>query len=258
MTSTRTTATTPWTPTALRRTAFLGGALYLVTFVSSIPAVFLLRPVLDPSYVLGAGADTQVLWGAVLDIVNPLACIGTAVVLYPVVKRQSQALALGFVTSRLLEAAILMTGVLSLLAVVTLRQDLGATADAGALVTVAAGLVAVRDWAFLLGTGLAVPNALLLGTLMYRSRLVPRFIPLMGLVGAPMLLVSNGLTMLGLNDQFSLLSAIALPGIFFWELSLGIYLVVKGFRPSPITAELLARSDHRPHVVAPVPAEVTR
>ena len=244
----------PATPTALRRTAFLAGALYLLTFASSIPAVFVLDPVLsDPAYVLGAGADTRVIWGAVLDIINPLACIGTAVVLYPVLKRQSQALALGFVTSRVLEAAILMTGVLSLLAVVTLRQDLGATAgsDTDALVAVAAGLVAVRDWAFLLGTSLAIPNALLLGTLMYRSRLVPRAIPLMGLIGAPLLLIANGLTLFGLNDQLSLLSAVALPGIFFWELSLGVYLVVKGFRPSPLTAALLAADEAAPHEAAP-------
>ena len=233
----------PRTPTALRRTAFLGGALYVLTFLSSIPAVALIGPVLnDPRYVLGPGADTQVLWGAVLDIVNPIAAVGTAVVLYPVVRRQNQALALGFVASRLLEAATLMVGVLSVLAVVTLRQDLGTTGDAS-LVTVAAGLVAVRDWAFLIGTSAAVANALLLGTLMYRSGLVPRVIPLMGLVGAPLLLLGNGLTMFGLSDQLSALTVVTLPGIFFWELSLGIYLMVKGFRPSPVTAGLLADDD---------------
>lgn len=223
----------------LRRTALLAGALYLLTFAASIPAVFVLDPVLnDPGYVLGPGADTQVTVGALLDIVNALACIGTAVVLYPVVKRQNLALALGFVTSRVLEAAIIMTGVVSLLAVVTLRQEFAGdpAADADALVTVAAALVAVRDWTFLFGPGLAAANALLLGTLMYRSRLVPRLIPLMGLVGAPLLLAANTATMFGVNDQLSVLSALALPGIFFWELSLGVYLVVKGFKPSPLTA----------------------
>jgi hypothetical protein len=231
----------PRTRAALRRTAFLAGALYALTFASSIPAVLMLGPVLnEPGYVLGSGSDTQVLSGVVLDIINALACVSTAVVLYPVVKRQSQSVALGFVTSRVLEAAILLTGVLSLLAVVTLRQDAAGTAgsDPGSLITVAAGMVSLRDWAFLIGTSFAVPNALLLGTLMYRSRLVPRAIPLIGLVGAPLLLVSNGLTMFGLNDQFSPLSLIALPGIFFWELSLGIYLMVKGFRPSAITDDI--------------------
>jgi len=227
--------------TSLRKIALLAGALYLTTFLSAIPAVFLLDPVLsDPRYVVGPGDDTRVLFGSLLDIVNALACIGTAVVLFPVVRRQNESLALGFVASRILEAAIIFIGIVSLLAVVTLRQDLGgaAGADEESLITVAAGLVAVRDWTFLFGPGLAVANALLLGTLMYRSRLVPRVIPLMGLVGAPLLLASNTATMFGVNEQFSVLSAVALPGIFLWELSLGVYLVVKGFRPSPVTAEL--------------------
>lgn len=242
---------TPRTTTAevrtrsLRRIALLAGALYLVTFLASIPAVFVLDPVLnDPQYVVGPGADTRVTFGALLDIVNALACIGTAVVLFPVVKRQSEALALGFVAARVLEAAIIFVGIVSLLAVVTLRQDLGGTAgaDPDALVTTGAALVAVRDWTFLFGPGLAAANALLLGTLMYRSRLVPRAIPVMGLVGAPLLLASNTATMFGVNEQLSLLSALALPGIFFWELSLGLYLVIKGFRPSPVTAGFGATS----------------
>lgn len=222
-----------------RKTAALAGALYLLTFAASIPALFVLAPVLsDPGYIVGPGADTRVLFGGLLDIVNALAAIGAAVVLFPVVKKVNEAAALGFVAARVLEAAIIFTGVVSLLAVVTLRQDLaGATgAEADSLVTVGAALVAVRDWTFLFGPGMAVANALLLGSLMWRSRLVPRVIPLMGLVGAPLLLASNTATMFGVNEQFSLLSLVALPGIFFWELSLGVYLVVKGFRPSPLTA----------------------
>jgi hypothetical protein len=237
--STRT-PTTPRTRTdPARVTAFLAGSLYVLTFLASIPAVVLLDPLLsDPAYVLGAGSDTTVLLGVTLDIVNALACIGTAVVLFPVVKRQNETLALGFVTSRVLEAAIIFIGVVSILAVITLRQDHAANGagEAGALVVAQAALVAVRDWTFLLGPGLAVANALLLGTLMYRSRLVPRAIPLMGLIGAPLLLASNTATMFGLNEQLSIPSALAVAGIFFWELSLGVYLMAKGFRPATITA----------------------
>ena len=225
---------------SLRRIAFLAGALYVLTFLSSIPAAaYFLLPVLDdPSYIVGPGQDARVTFGALLDVVNALACIGTAVVLYPVVRHQSQALALGFLASRILEAAIILPGVISLLAVVALRRDLaGASgAEADTLVTVGAALVAFRDGTFLLGPGMASANALLLGSLMYRSRLVPRVIPLMGLVGAPLLLAANTATMFGVNDQLSVLSLLALPGIFFWELSLGIYLMVKGFRPVPLMA----------------------
>ncbi len=240
MTITSPTAATSAIPVdPLRRTAFLAGALYLTTFAASIPALFVLDPVLsDPNYIVGPGADTRVVLGGLLDIVNALACIGTAVVLFPVVKRQNESLALGFVTSRLLEAAIISIGVVSLLAVVTLRRDSAgaAGADADSLVDVGASLVAVRDWTFLLGPGvMAAINALLLGTLMYRSGLVPRAIPLMGLIGAPLLLSAKIGTIFGVNDDVSLWSLIALAPIFSWELSLGVWLVVKGFRPSLVT-----------------------
>jgi len=228
----------------LRKTALAGGAFYLLTFLSSIPALPLLGPVLNnPDYIIGSGADTRVIWGCLLDVVNALTCVGSAVALFPVVKRQSEALALGFVTSRLIEAAVVMIGVVSLLAVVTLRQPGATGAEADTLVTVGQSLVAVRDWTFLFGPNLmATVNALLLGTLMYRSGLVPRIIPTMGLIGAPLLFGVTMATVFGLTDHGSLWWALVAP-IFCWELSLGLYLVIKGFKPSPVTAGMVgARS----------------
>lgn len=224
-----------------RATAFVAGVLYLITFVSSIPAVFLLTPVLtDPNYILGAGADTRVLWGTLLDLVNALACIGTAVALYAVVKRQHQGLALGFVTTRMFEAAIIVIGVVSLLAVVSLRQAGAAGTDPESMLAVGRALVAIRDWTFLFGPGLMPAfNAVLLGTLMYRSRLVPRVIPMMGLIGAPLLISSTIGTMFGVNEPMTAWSGIATAPIFLWELSVGLYMTFKGFRPS---AQLMARS----------------
>jgi hypothetical protein len=223
---------------SLRKTALIGGGLYLITFISSIPAVFLLAPVLDnPDYIIGSGNDTQILVGCFLDLINAFACIGTAVVLYPVVKRQNGSAALGFVTSRVIEAAIIVIGVLSLLTVVTLRQDLAGTAgaDAASLVTTGQSLVATRNWTFLLGPNLmAGINALLLGSLMYRSRLVPRVIPLMGLIGGPLFIAASIAVFFGAS---SLLLIVVIP-VALWEFSLGIYLVIKGFKPCPITAEM--------------------
>jgi hypothetical protein len=225
---------------SLRKTALIGGGLYLITFISSIPAWFLLAPVLDnPDYIIGSGSDTQVLLGCFLDLINAFACVGTAVALYPVVKRQNGSAALGFVTSRVMEAAIIVIGVVSLLTVVTLRQDLAGTAgaDAASLVTTGQSLVATRDWTFLLGPDLmAGINALLLGTLMYRSRLVPRVIPLMGLIGGPLLIAASVAIFFGAS---SLLLIAAIP-VALWEFSLGVYLVVKGFRSCAITAEMTA------------------
>ena len=218
---------------SLRKTALIAGVIYLLTFVS-IPTLILYRSVRDdPNYIVGPGPDTLVILGGLLEIVVALACIGTAVVLYPVVKRQNEAAAMGFVGVRVLEAATIFTGVAILLTVVTLRQT---DAGADALATGQA-LVALNGWVTLLGQGfLPAVNALLLGSLLYRSRLVPRIIPLVGLIGAPLLVASGVATLFGLNDQVSGLSAIAVLPIALWEFSLGVYLIVKGFQPAPITA----------------------
>jgi 4-amino-4-deoxy-L-arabinose transferase-like glycosyltransferase len=225
----------------LRRTAMIAGALYLLTFASSIPARFyFLDPVLsDPDYILGSGSDTRVLVGGLLEMVNALACIATAVVLFRVVKRQSETLALGFVASRLLEAAIISVGVVSLFAVVTLRQDVAgaAGADDASLVAVGTSLVAVYEWTFVFGPNvMAAANALLLGTLMYRSGLVPRAIPLLGLVGAPVLLAASIGVAFGTHDVSAGVHGLLAAPIFVWELSLGVYLVTKGFKPSRVIA----------------------
>lgn len=233
----RPTATTRAPMSSMRKTALAGGVLYLITFIASIPAVFLLAPVLsNPAYIVSAGADSQVLFGAFLDLITALAGIGTAVALYPVIKRHSQAASIGFVTTRMFEGAVIVIGVVSLIAIVNLRQA-GAVAgtDASALVAVGQGLVAVRDVTFLVGPGLMPGlNAVFLGYVLYRSRLVPRLIPAMGLIGAPLFLVSATLSILGVNEQVSLLSGLALPLIFVWELSVGLWLTFKGFRPSAI------------------------
>lgn len=218
--------------TDTRRTALLAGLLYLLTFVASIPALPLLAPVLDdPLFVQSPGPAPGVVAGGLLDLVNAAACVGTAVVLYPIVRRWGEAGALGFVTSRVLEAAIIALGVISLLAVVSLRLD---GSGGGQEVAVARALVAVRDQTFLLGPGLmSAVNALLLGRLMLRSRLVPRLIPALGLVGAPLQLASVLATMFGVNDQVSVASAIAVVPIFCWELSLGLWLAIRGFADAP-------------------------
>ena len=243
--------TTVRMPDWTRKYALAAGTFYLITFAASIPAAFyFLTPVLDnPDYIVSSGADTRVVVGCLLDLVNALACIGTAVAVFPVVKRQNESLALGFVTSRMFEATVIMIGVVSLLAVVTLRQDLGGTAgaDRAGLVTTGHALVAVRDFTFQFGPNVsAALNALLFGTLLYRSRLVPRIIPTMGLIAAPLLLAASIATVLGLTEQGSVWFG---PGgflIFAWELSVGIYMVVKGFKPSPITTTTIPEAGGQP------------
>jgi hypothetical protein len=187
-------------------------------------------------WILSSGSHTGVLVGGFLEVVVALAGIGTAVTLYPVVKRENDGMALGFVAARVLEAGMIFTGVVSLLSLVSLRHNLGAAAGANAatLVTTAASHVAVYNWAFLLGQSLMPAiNALLLGTLLYRSRLVPRVIPVIGLIGAPLLICTVIATLFGGFKLGSPMPAALL--VAAWELSLGVWLVVKGFKPSPLT-----------------------
>ena len=225
----------------LRRTASLTGWLFIVTFVASIPAFFIFyEPVLDhPNYIVGAGADNRIALGALLEMIVIIANIGTAVVLFPILKRQNESLALGYVTARVMESAFIAVGILCLMAVVTLRQDVGAAGGAS-LVSDGRSLVAIHDWTFLLGPGwvVGVGNGLILGYLMYRSGLVPRGMAMLGLIGGPLIILSGTLVLFDVIEPGSGAQVIATIPEFFWELSLGIYLIVKGFRPSPITAGL--------------------
>jgi hypothetical protein len=225
--------------TSTRKTALVAGVCYLITFIS-IPTLALYRPVLNNrDWIISSGGHTGMLVGGFLEVIAALAAIGTAVTLYPVVKRQNEGAALGFVAARVLEAVMIFTGVVSLLSLVTLRQDLGAAAgaNAAALVTTGAAHVAIYKWTFLLSQSIMPGiNALLLGSLMYRSRLVPRIIPVVGLIGAPFLICTVIATLFG-GMKLGSPEFAAVP-VAAWELSLGVWLVVKGFRPSPITAAI--------------------
>jgi Domain of unknown function (DUF4386) len=225
-----------------RTIATVTGVLFLITFIASIPAAFVLYPPLlnDPNYIISAGADMRVKLGALLEVIVVVANIGTAVVLYPLLKRQNEAVTLGYVTARVVESTVIMIGIFSLLSVVTVRQDFAGAAgtDAAALVPIGRALVAFHGWTFLLGPGFlaGLGNGILLGYLMYRSGLVPRGMAMLGLIGGPLLIASMVAVLFGVYEQVSLPSAIATIPEFLWELSLGLYLIVKGFQPSPITA----------------------
>jgi hypothetical protein len=237
-------AATPTDP--MRNHARAAGIFYLLTFVSSIPALILIGPVLhNADYVTSAGQDTRVLWGCLLDSVNALTAVGSAVALYPVVKRQNGSMALGFVTSRMLEAAVVMIGVVSLLAVVTMRQDFTG-GDAASLTVTANALVDVRNWTFLFGPGLMPAfNAVLLGTLLYRSRLVPRIIPTVGLIGAPLLFAAFSAILFGGIEQLSPISGIMTLPVAAWEHSIGLWMTFKGFSPSsPVLPTISSEDQH--------------
>jgi Domain of unknown function (DUF4386) len=220
-----------------RKIATLTGWLMVVTFVTSIPAYFLYAPVRDnPDTITGAGADptASVALGAVLELILIIANVGTAVVPYAVFKRYSEGLALGYVAARLVEAIFIAIGIISLLAFLFMRQEGTAGTDAA----LGEAFVAINERAFLIGPGFfaGVANGMILGYLMYRSGLVPRRLAMLGLIGGPLIVVSGIAVMFDVIDRGSTLQGIATIPEFIWELSFGIYLIVKGFKPTPILA----------------------
>jgi hypothetical protein len=218
-----------------RRIARITGWLWIVTFITSIPARFIFyAPVLEEGkdYVLGQGDDamTLIAFGALLELILIIANIGTAVVPYSIHKRQHEAGALAYVTARVMECMFIAVGILCMLAISTLRQDAPSGLDAA----LGQGLEAVYEWSFRLGPGfvVGVGNGLILGWLMYRSELVPRGLAIFGLIGGPLIIIAGVLVMFDVIEGGGPVQGLMTIPEAFWELSIGIYLVVKGFRPS--------------------------
>lgn len=222
-----------------RRLAQTFGVLYLVTFVTSIPALWLYQPVLkDPAgYIGGAGHNGEILLGAFLELLLIIANIGTAVVVYPLLKRVSEICALGYVTARIVECSFILVGILTMVAVVTLQRNPSAGTDA-TLGSIAYTLAAIKDWTFLFGPGfvVGVGNGLLLGYLMYRSELMPRPLAALGLVAGVLICISGVAVMFGVAKSGGPFQGVATVPEFLWELSLGIYPLVWGFKNAPILA----------------------
>jgi hypothetical protein len=221
-----------------RRTARAAGVLYLLTFVS-IPTLVLYAPVKDSvgTFIGGDGSETGVLWGTASELVVGLTGIATAVVLYPVLKRVSRSAALGLVTARLLETSLIFVGVIHLLTILSLRHQVtgGAAVDGAALVTVGQSLAAGYNATFLVSQSLMpVACDLLLAYLLFRSGLVPRVLPIIAAVGAPLLLASDIAVFVGVYPQVSPVAALAALPVAVFEFSLGVYLIVKGFKPAAV------------------------
>lgn len=219
--------------------ARLTGLLFIVTFATSIPPVltFYVPALSDPAFILGGEFDAGISWGALLEMLLIAANIGTAIALYPVLRKQSEVLSIGFVTARLMESCFIAVGIVALLALNTLRLHAG-SADEASMLVAGQALVAIHDWTFRLGPGVVVGvgNGLILGYLMWRTRLVPRSLSIFGLIGGPALLVAGTAIMFGIIDIGSMPQMIATVPEFFWELSLGFWLLVRGFNPAAVAA----------------------
>ncbi len=200
-----------------QRDARIFGVLFILTFLTSIPAALLFQSVLDDpaAYLAGSGNDNQIYLAVLLEFLLILANVGTAVVLYPIARRQSRVLALGYVAARIMECVFIAAGIIFVLGIVSLRQDSPDAAD------LAVSLAALKDWTALFGPGLVVPfgNGLILGYLMYKSGLVPRRMTWFGLIGGPILLIGNIVTLVdgwGANERVS--SSLGGPGVHLGSL----------------------------------------
>jgi hypothetical protein len=215
-----------------QRAARLFGVLFIITFITSIPALGLFQPVLDDpvAYITGGGKDNQIYLGALLEFFLIVSAVGTAVVLYPIARRQNEALAIGYVAARIIECVFIAAGIIFVLGVVSLRHDLSSAHDA------AFTLAALKDWTFLFGPGFfPLGNGLLLGYLMYRSGLVPRRMAWLGLIGGPLLFIASVGVLFDWWNAGGTVHSLATIPEFIWELFLGVYCTIWGFRKdSPI------------------------
>jgi len=241
-----------------QKVARIAGWLFIATIVTSIPAALLYGPLLHHhSYIVGGGSDTQIAVGAFLEILLVIANVGTAVVLFPIIKRQSESMSLGYVASRTLESTVIVIGIVSVLTVVKLRQDVAGAvgADKASLILTGRQLVAFHNWTFLLGPSFcaAFGNGILLGTVMYRSALVPRRLALLGVVGGPLAFIAAIGALFNVYDQNSAAQSVLTIPEILWEVSLGVYLVVKGFTATGLSALDIPQRAHTPAAPALAP-----
>ncbi|MGY1755178.1 DUF4386 domain-containing protein [Blastococcus sp. SYSU D01042] len=227
-----------------RGSAVAAGWFFVVAFGAAVAGLALYQPALgDPGYVLGPGADGQVLLGGLLELLLAGSCIGTAVALYPVIRQHGPSTALGYVCGRLLEAALICVGIVATLSLVSLRR--AGTGDDDALTTAARTLIALHDWTFLLGPGLVIGvNSVLLAWLMHRSRLVPRWIARLGLGGGALVLASSTAVLFGVYAQTSAAALLAAVPVAAWEMCLAVRLIARGFAP-PATEATTTRLHQR-------------
>jgi len=214
------------------------GVLYLLTFITSIPALALYEPALrhPVAFVAGSGNVNEIYFGAFLELLLILANIGTAVVIVPIMRRQFEDLSIGYVTVRIVESTFILVGILAMLTIATLQQQ-----SAGAVEgTVAYTLAAIKDWTFILGPGFMVGwgNGLILGYMMYRTGLVPRAWTWLGLIGGPLIIITGTAVMFGGGHPSGSLQGLCTIPEAAWELFLGVYCTIWGFkRDAPILSQ---------------------
>ena len=227
-----------------RDIAIFVGVLYILAAVTAIIGFALYQPILnDPEYIIkGSANETQVIWGAFNELILAFSIIGISVMMYPIVNKENENIAIGYVCFRIVEAILIIIGIISLLSIVTLSQEFVTSVAPNASSYLIAGklLVILHNWTFLFGPNLALgPSTLMMSYFLYDSKLVPRFISVMGLVGGTLILACALLVMFGVFLQVSIWGAIFAIPVFAYEMSLAVWLIVKGFNSSVVYSSLV-------------------
>lgn len=216
------------------------GVLFILAAVTSIiGGLILYKPILnDPDYLIqGSAHANEVVLGAVMELILVVSAVGTATTMFPILRKFNEAIALWHVCFRFLEAVVITVGVISVLSLLTLSQDYVAVGapDIASYQVSGKLLKAVHDYTFLLGPNFFLGiNTMMYSYIFYKSRLVPRFIPMLGLTGSGLIILAALLEMFGVIDQISAWGAILALPIFANEMTLAVWLIMKGFNVSAV------------------------
>ncbi|HQW25439.1 MAG TPA: DUF4386 domain-containing protein [Saprospiraceae bacterium] len=229
-----------------RSNAIAAGILFIIAAVAAMTGRILYGPILaDPDYIIkGTAHEAQVLWGAFFEILTAFAVIGTPVALFPVLRKYNQSLAIATVSFRLLETTMIIVGILSLLTIVTLSHEFTneINPDTTSYLLAGKSLLAFQNWTFAFGPNVALgPSTFMTGYLLYRSKLVPRFISILGMVGGPVIFTCGVLVMFGMFTQTSLWGGLLAIPVFVYEMSLAIRLLSRGFNKTEVEVVTVLR-----------------
>lgn len=230
-----------------RKSAVIVGILFILAAVASIiGGLVLYKPILGTDYLTaGSQQANGVILGALMELILVVSAVGTAATMFPILRKHNETVAIWHLIFRFLEAVIITVGVISVLSLVTLSRDFTAAgaADAASFHAAGTALKAIHDWTFMLGPNFMLGiNTMMYSWIFYQSRLVPRFIPMLGMTGSVLILLSALLVMFGVIEQVSAWGALLALPIFANEMILAVWLILKGFHPSAVHGSLPGRT----------------
>jgi len=215
----------------------LTGVLFIIAAITAIVGVIFYKPLLNDSEYLiqGAAHANQVILGAIMELILVVSAVGTATVMFPLLKRYHRTIAIWHVCFRFMEAVVITIGIISVLSLLTLSQNYAAAGAPDIASYQVSGILlkATHDWTFMLGPNFFLGiNTMMYSYIFFKFKLVPRFIPVLGMTGSVLILLAALLEMFGVIDQVSMWGGILALPIFANEMILAVWLIARGLRES--------------------------